>query len=313
MTSDKHSKVLIVGAGPAGYTTAIYCARAQLAPLVVEGIQPGGQLTITSDVENYPGFPEAIGGPELMERFRKQAERFGARFLSGSVDRVDFGTRPLSVGVDGDARTADVVIVATGASAKYLGLPSEERLRGRGVSACATCDGFFYRGKEVVVVGGGDTAMEESTYLTRFASRVTIIHRRDKFRASKVMQQRALENPKINVLWDSVVEEVLGSTKEGVRGVRVRNLKNGATSDVPCHGYFVAIGHHPNTEVFAGQLDMDDGGYLKVTPGSTRTNVAGVFAAGDVTDKVYRQATSAAGMGCMAAIDCERYLTEVGA
>jgi thioredoxin reductase (NADPH) len=303
---------LILGTGPAGYTAAIYAGRAFLEPLVIEGLQPGGQLTTTTDVENFPGFPEGVQGPELMEIFRRQAARFGARFQPGTATRVDLGKRPLSIWIDDEEHTADALIVATGASAKYLGLPSEEKLRGYGVSACATCDGFFYRGKEVVVVGGGDTAMEEATFLTRFATRVTIIHRRDQFRASKVMQKRALENPKIDVAWNSVVEEVLGEPGEGVHGVRVRDVKTGHRREIRCDGYFVAIGHHPNTDVFIGQLEMDESGYLRVAAGSTRTSVPGVFAAGDVADKVYRQAISAAGTGCMAAIDAERYLAEVG-
>jgi thioredoxin reductase (NADPH) len=311
--SDPHAKLVIIGTGPAGYTAAIYAGRAFLEPLVVEGIQPGGQLTITTEVENYPGFPEGVQGPQLMDLFRAQAARFQARFRSGTVDRVDLRKRPLSIWIDGVEQTADALIVATGASAKYLGLPSEKQLQGHGVSACATCDGFFYRGKEVVVIGGGDTAMEEATFLTRFATKVTIIHRRDKLRASKVMQRRALEHPKIQLLWDSTVDEVLGSRKEGVTGVRVRDVKTGVTSVMACQGYFVAIGHQPNTAVFVGQLEMDETGYLKTAPGSTRTNVAGVFAAGDVADKTYRQAVSAAGTGCMAAIDAERYLAELEA
>jgi thioredoxin reductase (NADPH) len=311
--TDTHAKLVIIGTGPAGYTAAIYAGRAFLEPLVIEGTQPGGQLTITTDVENYPGFPEGVQGPQLMDLFRKQAERFQTRFRSGTVDRVDLGKLPLSIWIDGVEQTADALIVATGASAKYLGLPTEQQLQGYGVSACATCDGFFYRGKAVVVIGGGDTAMEEATFLTRFATKVTIIHRRDKLRASKVMQRRAMENPKIQLLWDSTVDEVMGSRKEGVTGVRVRNVKNGVTSVLPCQGYFVAIGHQPNTAVFAGQLEMDETGYLRTAPGSTRTNVAGVFAAGDVADKTYRQAVSAAGTGCMAAIDAERYLAELEA
>jgi thioredoxin reductase (NADPH) len=309
-----HHRVLILGSGPAGYTAAIYAARAFLEPVVVEGIQPGGQLTITTDVENYPGFPDGVQGPELMQLFRKQAERFGTTIISGTVTRVELGKRPFSVFIDDELHTADAVIVATGASAKYLGIPSETRLRGYGVSACATCDGFFYRGKEVVVIGGGDTAMEEASHLTRFATKVTVIHRRGELRASKVMQKRVLENPKVQVLWNSVVDEVLGDPgQKGVTGVRVKNVATGETREIPCAGYFVAIGHQPNTDLFAGQLEMDETGYLKVSPGSTRTNVAGVFAAGDVADKVYRQAISAAGTGCMAAIEVERYLGELEA
>ena len=306
-----HARVLIIGTGPAGYTAAIYTARAQLSPVVVEGLQPGGQLTITTEVENYPGFPEGIPGPAMMDLFRKQAERFETRFVGGTVNRVDLSVRPFKVWVDNVEHTADAVIVSTGASAKYLGIESEERLKGHGVSACATCDGFFYRGKEVVVVGGGDTAIEEATFLTRFATKVAIIHRRDELRASKIMQKRGLNNDKIEVAWWSVIDEVLGDAKSGVTGVRLRDVKTGATRDVPCSGVFLAIGHHPNTEVFEGQLELDEQGYIKVEPGSTRSSVAGVFAAGDVADKRYRQAITAAGTGCMAALDAEQYIAEL--
>jgi thioredoxin reductase (NADPH) len=313
-TKTPHHRVLILGSGPAGYTAAIYTARAFLEPVVVEGIQPGGQLTITTDVENFPGFPDGVQGPELMQLFRKQAERFGTGMISGTVTKVELSKRPFSIWIDEVLHTADALIVATGATAKYLGLPSETALRGYGVSACATCDGFFYRGKEVVVVGGGDTAMEEASHLTRFATKVSIVHRRGEFRASKVMQKRVLENPKIQVLWNSTIDEVLGDPRAGgVKGVRVRDVSTGAKRELPCSGYFVAIGHQPNTELFVGQLEMDETGYLKVSAGSTRTNIAGVFAAGDVADKVYRQAVSAAGTGCMAAIEVERYLGELEA
>lgn len=307
-TSPSH--VIIIGSGPAGYTAAIYAARAELSPLMIDGLQPGGQLTTTTEVENYPGFPEGIQGPELMEVFRRQAARFETAFVSESVTRVDFSRRPFTVWTDrGTQYQAHAIIVATGASAQYLGLPSESSLLGHGVSACATCDGFFYRGKEVVIVGGGDTAMEEATFLTRFATKVTLLHRRDSFRASKIMQKRVFENPKIQIRWNTMVEEVLGSREaHGVVGVRTKNVQTGKVEELSCAGFFVAIGHKPNTEPFVNQLDLDEQGYIQVSPGSTRTSVEGVFAAGDVTDKVYRQAVTAAGMGCMAAIEAERWL-----
>jgi thioredoxin reductase (NADPH) len=306
-------RVIVLGSGPAGCTAALYLSRAGLEPILVEGIQPGGQLTITTEVENYPGFPEGVQGPELMEILRRQAERFGTRFLSGTVVRADLAASPFALSLDdGSTLASHALVVATGASAKYLGLPSEHRLRGRGVSACATCDGFFFRGKEIVVVGGGDTAMEEATFLTRFATRVTIVHRRKEFRASKIMQKRALENPKISTATGVVVEEVLGDPDTGVTGVRLREVAGGASRDLACQGFFLAIGHRPNTEVLRGQLALDDQGYITVEPGTTRTNVHGVFAAGDVADRNYRQAVTAAGTGCMAAIDAERYLAERG-
>lgn len=311
MTSTPHALVTIIGTGPAGYTAALYTARAELAPVVIEGIQPGGQLTTTTEVENYPGFPEGIQGPEMMELLRKQAERFGTQYVSGTVGKVDVSKRPFTLEVDGEPRTSDAVIICTGATATYLGIESEQRLLGYGVSACATCDGFFYRGKEVVVVGGGDTAMEEALFLTRYATKVTIIHRRDEFRASKIMRKRVLESDKIAVAWDSVVADVVGDPQQGgVTAVKVRNVKTEEISDIPCHGMFVAIGHKPNTEPFAGAIDTDEVGYIKVAPGSTKTNIPGIFAAGDVIDRTYRQAVTAAGTGCMAAIDCERWLAE---
>ena len=306
--AEEANKVVILGSGPAGLTAALYTARANLAPLVVEGTSPGGQLTITTDVENYPGFEKGIQGPEMMEVFRRQAERFGARFMNGEVSETRFNRRPFEILVDGAVVRARSVIVSTGASAKLLNLESEKRLMGYGVSACATCDGAFFKSKEVVVVGGGDTAMEEATFLTRFCTTVTIVHRRDTLRASKIMQDRAMKNPKIAFLWDSVVDEIHGEPKDGVHSVRLKNVKTGATREFKTDGVFMAIGHQPNTTIFKGQLEMDDLGYLKVRPGSTYTNIEGVFAAGDVADHVYRQAVTAAGTGCMAAIDAERWL-----
>ena len=308
---ENHHKLIIIGSGPAGLTAALYAGRANLKPLVFEGIQPGGQLTITTEVENYPGFPQGILGPELMELFRKQAQRFDVTTLFQDVTKVDFSGRPFRIHCSQREYTADSVIIATGASAKWLGLPSEKEYMGYGVSACATCDAFFFRGLEVVVVGGGDTAMEESNFLTKFASKVTIVHRRDTLRASKIMQERAQRNPKISFLWNAQIEEVLGRQEEGrkkVTAVRVRNLKTGEVSDLPTHGLFMGIGHVPNTEIFKGQLPMTPGGYLLVENGSTQTSVPGVFAAGDVADSKYRQAVTAAGTGCMAAMDAEKYL-----
>ncbi len=311
--SNNHRKVIIIGSGPAGLTAAIYASRANLRPLIFEGLQPGGQLTITTEVENYPGFEQGIQGPELMDIMRKQAERFGAESQFKIISKVDFSQRPFKVWVDEELFTADAVIVSTGASAQWLGLPSEKEYSGYGVSACATCDGFFFRNQEVFVVGGGDTAMEEASFLTKFASKLTLIHRRDEFRASKVMQERVLHNPKVSVEWNSVVEEVLGVHENGKKkmtGLKLRNVKTGEIKQVKADGLFLAIGHKPNTEIFKGILDMHPNGYLKVESGSTKTNIEGVFAAGDVADHYYRQAITAAGSGCMAAIDAERWLAE---
>jgi thioredoxin reductase (NADPH) len=308
-------KIIIIGSGPAGLTAAVYAGRANLLPVVFEGLQPGGQLTITTEVENYPGFPKGIMGPEMMELFREQAQRFGADTQFKEVTAVDFSKRPFRVVVDGIEHFGEAVIVATGASAKLLNIPSETLYMGYGVSACATCDGFFFKNQEVYVVGGGDTAMEEASFLTKFASKVTIVHRRDQFRASKIMQERVLKNPKVSVVWNSVVDEVLGEERNGKRtmtGLKLKNVTTGAITQVKTDGLFMAIGHQPNTTLFKGILDMDEKEYLKVQLGSTRTNIPGVFAAGDVADSYYRQAVTAAGTGCMAAIDAERFLEEQG-
>jgi thioredoxin reductase (NADPH) len=301
--------LLIIGSGPAGDTAALYASRAELKPLVIEGATPGGQLTITTDIENYPGFPEGILGPDLMVKFKAQAERFGARYVNGNVTAVDFSQRPFRIEVDEESYYyAKTVIIASGATAMLLGVPGEAELMGRGVSACATCDGFFFKEKELIVVGGGDTAMEEATFLTKFASNVYIVHRRDQLRASKIMQERGFSNPKISFIWDTVVEEILGVEEGEVKKVKLRNVKTNEVIERPIDGVFMGIGHKPNTEPFAGQLEINEAGYI-VTHDGTHTSVPGVFAGGDVQDWVYRQAITAAGTGCMAAIDAEHFLT----
>jgi thioredoxin reductase (NADPH) len=313
MTRLRHAKVIILGSGPAGYTAAIYAARAMLQPILIQGIQPGGQLTITTDVENYPGFAEVVQGPWLMEQMKAQAEHVGTEVVLDHVSRVDVKRHPFRLECDsGDRYTTDTVIICTGAQARWLGLPSEQKFQGYGVSACATCDGFFFKGKEVVVIGGGNTAVEEAIFLTNFATRVTIVHRRDQFRAEKILQERLFKNDKIEVVWDTVVEEILGATEpKTVTGVRLKNVRTGNTRAKAVDGVFIAIGHVPATELFRGQLEMRDSGYLITKPDSTATSVPGVFAAGDVKDDVYRQAVTAAGMGCMAALEAERYLAKL--
>ena len=310
--TNHHSKVLIIGSGPAGYTAAIYAARAMLEPTMVQGIQPGGQLTITTDVENYPGFADVIQGPWLMEQMHAQAEHVGTKMVTDTITHVDTDVRPFKLtGDSGDTYTTDALIICTGAQAKWLGLPSEEKFQGFGVSACATCDGFFYRGKEVLVIGGGNTAVEEALFLTNFASKVTLVHRRDELRSEKILQERLFKHEKIKVIWDSQLDEILGTDNPpGVTGARLKNVKTGDTTEVAADGVFIAIGHAPATELFTGKLDMKQGGYLVTKPGTAATNVPGIFAAGDVTDDLYRQAVTAAGMGCMAALEAEKFLAE---
>ena len=304
-------KVIIIGSGPAGLTAALYTARANLNPLVFEGEQPGGQLTITTDVENYPGFPKGIMGPELMDHFREQAKRFGAECHFEHVTKVDFSLKPYKIWVGDKTYSADSIIIATGASAKMLGLDSEKQLMGYGVSACATCDGFFYKDKKVLVVGGGDSAMEEASYLTKFASEVIIVHRRDEFRASKIMIDRVLDNPKISVKWNKTVDEIIGDRENGVSSVMLKDTNNNESSKESCDGVFMAIGHKPNTDLFKGLIESDEFGYIITKNGSTKTNLDGIFACGDVQDRIYRQAVTAAGSGCMSAIDVEHYLENI--
>lgn len=312
MSNTHHAKVLIIGSGPAGYTAAIYAARASLAPLLVKGLQPGGQLTITTDVENYPGFAQPVMGPDLMIEMEKQAANVGTTLIDDIITEMDFSKRPFTAkGDGGDTYTADTVIICTGASARWLGLPSEETYMGAGVSACATCDGFFFRGKEVAVIGGGNTAVEEALYLTNHAAKVTLIHRRDELRSEKILQERLFKNKKVEVIWDTVLDEVLGSgTPPGVTGLKLKNAKTGEVSEISVDGVFIAIGHKPNTDIFKGQITMDAENYIITKPDSTATNIEGVFAAGDVQDKIYRQAVTAAGTGCMAALEAEKFIAE---
>jgi thioredoxin reductase (NADPH) len=310
-TQHPYHRVVILGSGPAGLTAALYAARADLAPLVLEGLQPGGQLTITTEVENFPGFPQGILGPELMEKMREQAKRFGAQVKFQAAVEVVLERRPFTIRTDEETFRTDALIIATGATAKLMGLPAERELMGYGVSACATCDGFFFRNREVVVIGGGDSAMEEATFLTKFASKVTVIHRRRELRASKIMQDRAFANPKIAWIWDSVVTDIVGSQQEGIKAVKLHNKRTGLDSEYPTQGVFFAIGHKPNTEIFKGKLEMNDVGYIKVAEPSTKTSLSGVFACGDAMDPIYRQAITAAGTGCRAAIDAEHWLAEL--
>ena len=314
MSKATHAKLVIIGSGPAGCTAAIYAARAMLEPIMIRGVQAGGQLTITTDVENYPGFAEVIQGPWLMEQMEKQAEHVGTRLVADHVTKLDLQQRPFRIECDsGDVYLAEAVVLATGAQARWLDLPSEQKFKGYGVSACATCDGFFYRGREVVVIGGGNTAVEEALFLTHFASKVTVVHRRNHFRAEKILQDRLFKNPKIEVMWDTVLQDVLGDDNPlKVKGVALRNVKTGATIEKPADGVFIAIGHSPATELVRGQLEMKPSGYVKVAANSTATSVPGVFAAGDVTDDIYRQAVTAAGMGCIAALEAERFLAAEG-
>jgi thioredoxin reductase (NADPH) len=311
--TNKHAKVIILGSGPAGYTAAIYAARAMLEPVVIQGNQPGGQMTITTDVENYPGFAEVVQGPWLMEQMQAQAAHVGTEIVMDHISKVDLARRPFRLeGDSGDTYSCDALIIATGAQARWLGLPSEEKYKGYGVSACATCDGFFFKGKEVVIFGGGNTAVEEALFLTNFASKVTLVHRRDSFRAEKIMQERLFKNPKIEVVWNSVLHEVAGTDDpKTVTGVKLKNVKTGKVSPLRVDGVFIAIGHEPATQLFKGQLEMKASGYLVTEPDSTRTSIPGVFAAGDVKDEVFRQAVTAAGMGCMAALEAERYLAKL--
>jgi len=314
MSDTIHHKVMIIGSGPAGYTAAVYAARAMLEPGMVAGLQPGGQLTITTEVENYPGFPE-IQGPELMDKFKEHALKFGTSFYEDTIIDVDFTVRPFVMNGDsGKTYTSDAVVIATGAQAKWLGMESEEKFKGFGVSACATCDGFFYRNKEVVVVGGGNTAVEEALFLTKFASKVILVHRRDELRAEKILQKRLFENEKVEILWNTTLDEVLGDENPlGVTGVRLKSTQSGDTFERDVHGVFIAIGHKPSTEIFKGHVKMNEGGYIETAPDSTATDIPGVFAAGDVSDEIYRQAVTAAGLGCMGALEAEKFLAEHGA